>query len=86
MFAVSSIKAKNKLGNGSVQQLTNTTKGTYDLENRNVYDEKTGELVKEGTQIEYNSQFLIRLKRLYILEIKPFLNHHLTNSNNKSTI
>jgi LysM repeat protein len=83
MFAVSSIKAKNKLGNGSVQQLTNTTKGTYDLENRNVYDEKTGELVKEGTQIEYNSQFLISLKRLYILEIKPFLNHHLTNSNNK---
>jgi hypothetical protein len=32
MFAVSSIKAKNKLGNGSVQQLTNTTKGTYDLD------------------------------------------------------
>lgn len=84
MFALSSIKAKNKLGNGSVQQLTNTTKGTYDLENRNVYDDKTGELVKKGTQIEYNTQFLLRLKRLYILEIKPFLNHHLTNSNNKS--
>ena len=53
MFAVSSIKAKNKLGNGSVQQRTNTTKGTYDLENRNVYDEETGELVKEGTKIKY---------------------------------
>jgi len=84
MFAVSSIKAKNKLGNGSVQQLTNTTKGTYDLENRNVYDKITGELVNEGTQIQYNTEFLLRLNRLYILDVKPFLNHQLTNSNNKS--
>lgn len=59
-------------------------KGTYDLVDKSVYDKITGELVNEGTQIQYNTEFLLRLNRLYILDVKPFLNHQLTNSNNKS--
>jgi hypothetical protein len=83
MFAVSSIKAKFVLSNGSIQHVMHTTKGTFDLENANIYDKETGEIVKKGTRTNYNTEFLIRLNRLYILEVKPFLNHHLTNSNNR---
>lgn len=83
MFAVSSIKAKFDLGNGKVQHVMHTTNGTYDLENANLYDKETGQIVKKGTRINYNTDFLIQLNRLYILEVKPFLNHHFTNSNNR---
>jgi hypothetical protein len=83
MFAVSNIKAKFVLRNGQIQHIMRTTKGTYDLENANLYDKETGEIVKKGTRINYNTDFLIQLNRLYILEVKPFLNHHFTNSNNR---
>jgi len=83
MFAVSSIKAKLDLGNGSIHNLSNTTKGTFDLENANTYNKATGEIVKNGTRKDYNTEFLIRLSRLYILDVKPYLKHHLEYSKNK---
>jgi hypothetical protein len=83
MFAVSRKKAKFDLGNGKVQHIMHTTKETYDLENANVYNKETGEIVEKGTRTNYNTDFLLRLNRLYILEVKPYLNHHFTNSKNR---
>jgi hypothetical protein len=83
IFSVSKIKAKFDLGNGSVQHVMHTTEDSYDLENANIYYKETGEIVKRGTRIDYNTDFLLKLNRLYILDVKPFLNHHLTNSNNR---
>ncbi len=82
MFAVSKVKAFFDLGNGQVQHILHTIKGTYDLENTDIYDKETGNIVKKGTQKDYNTAFFTRLKRLTILKIKPFLNHHFDNSNN----
>ncbi len=83
MFSISPIKAKFDLGNGSCQLVLNTTKGTFDLENANIYNKETGEIIKSGNRLNYNTAFLLRLNKLYILDVNDYLNHHLTNSENR---
>lgn len=83
MFAVSNIKAIFSLGNNMIKYVNHTNNGTYDLKNLNIYNEATSEIVKKGTQKDYNSQFLVQLGTIDILDVKPFLDYHLKKSNNK---
>jgi hypothetical protein len=84
MYAISTIKAKFRLSDGKITEKHHTTKGTFDLENLNIYDEENERIIEVGTQNEYNSSFTIKLNNLYILDVEPFLNHHYENSNNKN--
>jgi hypothetical protein len=83
MFAISDVKAHFDLGNTKTIHHLHTTKGTFDLENRNVYDSVTNKILKVGLQIVYDTEFVSRLGRLAILKVQPFLNHHYKASENK---
>jgi hypothetical protein len=83
IYAISNIKSKFLLTDGSIQDVYNKSKHKYELQNLNIYKKDTGKIISVGTQTQYNSDFIIRLIRLYILDVKTYLNYHFENSNNK---
>jgi hypothetical protein len=58
----------------------------YELRNLNIYDENTGKLIQEADEIKYNTNFLLKLGNLYILDVKPFLTYQLENSKNPKAL
>lgn len=54
----------------------------YDVPNSNVYDAETGELIRIGTQTDYNSDFLLKLHHSYVQDVKPFLTYQYKGSAN----
>ncbi|HRP60491.1 MAG TPA: hypothetical protein PK833_09455 [Vicingus sp.] len=83
LFSVSQIKL-NFSKPDLKEVIHNTNKSnSFDLQNHNIYDTDTKELIKLETQTTYNSVFLIRLANLYILDVKAFLNYHLEKTSNR---
>ena len=81
MFTVSEEKRRFRLPNGQENRAIAGSQ-TFDLNNLNLYDSESGKLIEEGSQQDYNSQFLLRFLRIYVLDVKPFLNHQLKGSKN----
>jgi len=87
MFAVSEYKRKFK-HNGKIIDpgKSGTQKNKFDLKNLNIYDFQTDELIQQANQQDYNSTFLVKLINMYILDVKPFLEHHYDFTENKSKL
>ena len=58
-------------------------KHPFDINNHDVFDSDTGELIKRGTQTDYNSDFLLKLDHLYILDVQSFLDYQYQHTSNK---
>ncbi|MBK8927551.1 MAG: hypothetical protein IPM74_17030 [Crocinitomicaceae bacterium] len=83
MFSISPEKNRTLLDDGvSVQHTRPKNIHPYDFVNENIYDTK-GNLITEAKQITYNSEFIIRLSGMYVLDIEPFLNHHYNKTPDK---
>lgn len=75
LFAISEVKRKFKNPTGSVTTYNKPNSREHDLRNENIYS-TNGELLEEASQGTYNTCFLLRLDRMYILDVEPFLEHH----------
>jgi hypothetical protein len=84
MFAISKIKSKFRLNDGRIMNQNRTNKGTFDLQNENIYNVGNGKIVQVGTRTDYNSSFMIDLANLYVLDVKDYLQHHFDHSINKN--
>jgi hypothetical protein len=80
MYVISQTKTLFKLENGFIQN-RNRTNETDDLINTNLYNNETGKLIEIDTQSNYNTSFLLRLGKMNLLKVKPFLTHQLSGSN-----
>lgn len=56
----------------------------FELRNRNVYDYITGDFVRAGKQYEYNTEFFLRLRRIYTMQVFDYLSFHY-EAENKDT-
>lgn len=79
MFTTSQTKTRFKLDNGSIQE-RNIVNNTYDLRDTNIYDHESGELIEIDIQSSYNTSFLLKLGKMYIPNVKPYLTHQLKGS------
>ena len=79
MFTTSQIKTRFKLENGSIQE-RNIVNNTYDLRDTNIYDRESAELIEIDSQSSYNTSFLLKLGKMYIPNVKPYLTHQLKGS------
>lgn len=90
MFAVSEIKVnfvkKGVRGVTKKLKLKRSNPNPYELDNETIYSEETGEVLKLGTERQYNSAFMLTLADSYILDVKPFLDYQYQNSQNKSEL
>ena len=85
MFTVSDTKINFRLNNGSIQRISNHST-TFDLENLNTYNKKTGDLEEIGSMSSYCTSFMIRFFYMTVLEVKPFLTHQLRSSKNPKAL
>ncbi len=85
MFAVSKAKiyVYDAITQGTTQHHFDRD-AQFDLRNYTLYDTQD-EIIKEGTQLQYNSEFLMWLRNAHILNVKDFLNHHFEKTPNKTT-
>jgi hypothetical protein len=64
----------------NVIQFKNNSQKSFSLRNENIYDQATNKLLKIASQSAYNTQFILRLEKLYIANVKPFLQYHYEGS------
>ena len=79
MFTTIQSKTHFKLDNGSIQE-RNIVNNTFDLRDTNIYDHESGELIEIDSQSSYNTSFLLKLGKMYIPNVKPYLTHQLKGS------
>ena len=83
MFVVS--KEKCSFYDNETKQVTSTYKNqrdSFDLKNYDIYFMDNGELFKRGSQLNYNSCFIIKLDLMYTMKVHDFLNYQYENSKN----
>ena len=86
MFVAS--KTKRKFSDYDLKEIKSYTKDNkkhkYELHNGNVYHEETGKLLREKKPD--NTDFILQLIGMYVLDVKKFLNYQYSNSNNKTDL
>lgn len=82
LFAVSPIKRKTRLADGSIQEKSSYQTEHHALRNENIYSED-GNLIEIADQMTYNSSFFIKLSLMYIGDIPDFLDYHFRRTSNK---
>lgn len=82
LFAVSKLKRKTRLSDGKILTKGVVEENEFDLHNHNIYNEE-GKLLETADQKTYNSEFLIQISLMYVLDIPDFLDHHYTHTSNK---
>jgi hypothetical protein len=84
MFKICETKCRFLLADGtSIKGFAVKDRHKYDLPDENVYSEDGSRILRPATQTENNTNFLIKMHRMHILDVKPFLNHHFQNTPDK---
>jgi hypothetical protein len=80
VFAVSRVKQIFQLKDHSRRHENNAIESKYWLKNLDLFDANSKELIEVGSEVKYNTEFLINLKEMYVMDIQPFLDFQLENS------
>ena len=84
LFSVTEAKTKF-LKDGSIIKTWSKNKplNKFDIYNHNIYDYHTKEIIEVGKQFEFNTSFLLKISKIYILDVEPFLTHHYQQTSSK---
>lgn len=82
MYKVSETKSRFLTKERAIKTI-NVKRESFEFKNANLYCEETGELLKEALQWVYNTDFVIDLYDMYILNLRKYLDFHYNNGNNK---